>query len=70
MSSSKSVEQALPERSEEGTQPVQEVGYTAFTAQHELGFDPTKDLNLPSSYEEVNARFRRLQSGRVMEDLN
>lgn len=70
MSSSKTTEKAPTERTEESTQPAQSSGYTAFTVQHGLGFDPTKDLNLPSSYEEVNARFRRLQSGRAMEDLN
>jgi hypothetical protein len=38
----------------------------------EEGFDfcPKKDLNLPSSYDEVLARFNRLQVDRAMEALN
>jgi hypothetical protein len=35
-----------------------------------LGFNPTKDLNLPSSYDEVVKRFNRLQGDRAMEVLN
>jgi len=36
----------------------------------ELAFDPMKDLNLPASYEEVLARFKRLQGDKAMESLN
>lgn len=43
--------------------------YAAY-AGADLAFDPMKELNLPSSYEEVTARFRRLQGSREMEDLN
>ncbi len=60
----------LPESSEEAVQPKEQHGYAALSVEHKLAFDPTKDLNLPASYEEVNARFRRLQAGRAMEDLN
>ena len=35
-----------------------------------LSYDPLKDLNLPGSYDEVLARFKRLQSDRAMEALN
>jgi hypothetical protein len=35
-----------------------------------LDFDPHKDLNLPSSYDEVIARFRRLQGDRWASLLN
>lgn len=30
----------------------------------ELSFDPRKDLNLPGSYEEVVARFKKIQGVR------
>ena len=35
-----------------------------------LEFDPMKDLNLPSSYQEVLTRFNKLQGDRAMESLN
>ncbi len=35
-----------------------------------LEFDPTKDLNLPSSYDEVVSRFKKLQGTRSQESLN
>lgn len=35
-----------------------------------LEFDPTKDLNLPGSYDEVVSRFKKLQGTRSMETLN
>lgn len=35
-----------------------------------MAFCPQKELNLPSSYDEVLARFQRLQAGRAMESLN
>ena len=35
-----------------------------------LDFDPLKDLNLPADYDEVLARFKRLQGDRAMEALN
>jgi hypothetical protein len=35
-----------------------------------LDFDPHKDLNLPSSYDEVISRFRRLQGDRWASLLN
>lgn len=47
----------------------QERGYAAY-AKGEIAFDPTKELNLPESYEEVTARFKRLQGTRAMEVLN
>ncbi|MCB9184486.1 MAG: hypothetical protein H6591_11270 [Flavobacteriales bacterium] len=34
------------------------------------GFCPQKELNLPASYDEVVARFKRLQGTRAMESLN
>ena len=36
----------------------------------ELSFDPQRDLNLPGSYEELLARFQKLQSVRVKEGSN
>jgi hypothetical protein len=35
-----------------------------------LAFDPTKDLNLPGSYDEVVSRFKKLQGSPSMEALN
>lgn len=35
-----------------------------------LDFDPLKDLNLPSSYDEVTSRFRKLQGDRSASLLN
>lgn len=40
------------------------------TTNTDLEFDPTKDLNLPGSYDEVVARFKKLQKARCMESLN
>ncbi|MBK8497976.1 MAG: hypothetical protein IPL52_03955 [Flavobacteriales bacterium] len=60
-----SSEEASPtEQGEQG-----ERNYAAY-AKGEIGFDPTKELNLPGSYEEVTARFKRLQGNRAMEVLN
>ncbi len=60
-------------QSDEGTPTEQEEGtersYAAYSST-ELSFDPMKELNLPASYEEVTARFRRLQGSRAMEVLN
>lgn len=44
--------------------------YTTYTKEDKLSFDPLKDLNLPASYEEVLARFKKLQCDRAMEALN
>lgn len=41
-----------------------------YTGGVHLTFDPLKDLNLPSSYEEVVERFKRLQGERVWESMN
>ncbi len=60
----------LQDSTDESVRPKEKPGYAALSVEHKLAFDPTKDLNLPSSYEEVNARFRRLQAARAMEDLN
>ena len=58
-------DEATPAEQEEGT----ERSYAAYSST-ELSFDPMKELNLPASYEEVTARFRRLQGSRAMEVLN
>ena len=61
---------ATGERGAEGPAEKQDAGgYAAYTAP-DLGFDPTEDLNLPASYEEVIKRFNRLQGDRAMEALN
>ncbi len=44
--------------------------YASLANNAELSFDPMKELNLPGSYDEVTARFKRLQGGRAMEVLN
>lgn len=44
--------------------------YSNYREKANLEFDPMKDLNLPSSYDEVLARFRKLQGVRAMEALN
>jgi len=44
--------------------------YSNYREKAGLGFDPMKDLNLPSSYDEVVVRFRKLQGVRAMEALN
>ncbi len=46
-----------------------ERSYAEYTAK-DLAFDPMKDLNLPSSYDEVLSRFNRLQGDREPEVLN
>jgi hypothetical protein len=44
--------------------------YRSYNSGGELEFCPMKDLNLPESYEEVLARFEKLQGERAMEVLN
>lgn len=51
-------------------QAVAERSYATYVNNADLSFDPMKELNLPGSYEEVVARFRRLQGNREMEVLN
>lgn len=46
-----------------------ERSYAVYAAK-DLSFDPMKDLNLPGSYDEVLARFNRLQGDREPEALN
>jgi hypothetical protein len=55
------------ERTERETE--QKKGRTYCGGAH-LTFDPLKDLNLPSSYDEVLARFKQLQGERAGEALN
>lgn len=47
-----------------------ERSYSAYSGGDHLTFDPLKDLNLPASYEEVVARFKRLQGDRAWEVMN
>ena len=44
--------------------------YRSYNSGGDLEFCPLKDLNLPESYEEVLARFEKLQGERAMEVLN
>jgi hypothetical protein len=45
-------------------------GKRGYEADGRYSFCPQKELNLPSSYDEVLARFKRLQAGKAMESLN
>jgi hypothetical protein len=44
--------------------------FTEYAAEQDLAFDPLKDLNLPGSYDEVVARFEKLQEERGGIELN
>lgn len=58
------------EGSEEQTEQRGTRCYASYNSGSKLSFDPMKDLNLPASYDEVLARFQRLQCDRAMEVLN
>jgi len=47
-----------------------ERAHSSYCGGEHLSFDPLKDLNLPSSYEEVILRFKRLQGDRDLSVLN
>lgn len=57
------------DRNEEKETVQDERSYALYASKH-LAFDPMKDLNLPASYDEVLARFQRLQGDREPEALN
>ena len=44
--------------------------YSEYDGGEHLTFDPLKDLNLPSSYEEVMMRYKRLRGERQAVSLN
>lgn len=44
--------------------------YADYSTDEHLNFDPLKDLNLPSSYEEVQARYKQLRAERIEALLN
>ena len=44
--------------------------YSEYHGGEHLTFDPLKDLNLPSSYEEVVMRYKRLRGERQAVSLN
>ena len=44
--------------------------YSEYSSSGAVEFCPFKDLNLPTSYEEVVSRFRRLQGERAIEVFN
>ncbi|MFT3885667.1 MAG: hypothetical protein QM724_09620 [Flavobacteriales bacterium] len=58
------------DQSTEETQEQRTRSYSSYFSGAQLTFDPLKELNLPANYEEVVARFRKLQGGRAMEVLN
>ncbi|HPF89679.1 MAG: hypothetical protein H6592_09920 [Flavobacteriales bacterium] len=59
-------ENAAPNEAEQPAAPAME----GYQAGENHGFCPQKELNLPSSYDEVVARLKRLQGTRAMESLN
>jgi hypothetical protein len=59
------------ETNEKTAGPVEEPrSYAGYFSGGEPAFDPMKDLNLPGSYDEVLARFEKLQGERAVEVLN
>lgn len=50
--------------------PVSERTYAAYEKQEHLSFDPLKELNLPSSYEEVVSRYAQLRGERESLSMN
>jgi hypothetical protein len=55
----------------EKTEPGEkERAHSTYAGGEHLSFDPLNDLNLPSSYEEVIKRFKRLQGERDLAVLN
>ncbi|MBZ0206381.1 MAG: hypothetical protein K8H89_08650 [Flavobacteriales bacterium] len=44
--------------------------YSEYVGGEHLTFDPLKELNLPSSYEEVVSRYQRLRGDRTVLSLN
>ncbi len=44
--------------------------YSEYLGGEHLSFDPLKDLNLPSSYEEVVMRYNRLRGERQLPSMN
>jgi hypothetical protein len=63
-------EESSGESGAEASQRPTERGYASYNDGSKLSFDPMKDLNLPANYDEVMARFKRLQGDRAMEALN
>jgi len=55
---------------EESAEQIHERTYGCAKTNVGLAFDPTKDLNLPGSYDEVVSRFKKLQGTRSVESLN
>jgi len=50
--------------------PEEQRSYAGYFSGSDLTFDPTKDLNLPANYDEVMARFEKLQGERAVEVMN
>jgi hypothetical protein len=64
------MKKSLEASTEKTTGSTQKRCYRSYNSGGELEFCPMKDLNLPESYEEVLARFEKLQGERAMEVLN
>jgi hypothetical protein len=59
-----------PKAEETAEQKAEQRCYSQYGNKEDLAFDPLKELNLPANYEEVLARFKKLQGERAMESLN
>lgn len=55
---------------DETTELGPERTYSAYIDCEHLAFDPLKDLNLPSSYEEVVSRYAHLRGNRDLPSLS
>lgn len=54
----------------ENEETLAERTYADYRDDERLSFDPLEDLNLPASYEEVQARYRQLRAERETPSLN
>ncbi|HQV51413.1 MAG: hypothetical protein IPH21_10205 [Flavobacteriales bacterium] len=66
----KEIKQSEDETSMQAPEQIAKRCYSNYKESNDLAFDPMKELNLPSSYDEVLARFNTLQGDRAMEALN
>ncbi len=64
------IKESEDETSIQSSEQIKERCYSKYKESSDLAFDPMKELNLPSSYDEVLARFKTLQVDRAMEALN
>lgn len=70
MESTAEAQQTADGSKDDSVEQARERTYGCAKTNAGLEFDPTKDLNLPGSYDEVVSRFKKLQGSRSMESLN